>query len=55
VRAGTSRLTWRNEDDKAHLFESATSIRLAKARRLYEPDTRVFEVWEKPARGHIGT
>lgn len=54
VRAGTSRLTWRNEDDEPCSFDTDILIRQAKAKRLYQPDARVFEAWENVARRHTG-
>lgn len=54
VRAGTSRLTLRNEDVEPCSFDTDISIRQAKAKRLYQPDARVFEAWENVARGHTG-
>lgn len=54
VRAGTSRLTWRTFDQPAYSFGPDTSTKQERAKRLYQPDARVFEAWEKVAHGHTG-
>jgi hypothetical protein len=54
VEAGRAKLSWSNEDI-SDPRETDASARLEKAKRIYQPDEQVFQIWRKVALQHTGS
>ncbi|CAG8910035.1 unnamed protein product [Penicillium egyptiacum] len=54
VQAGRAKLSWSNEDI-SDPRETDASARLEKAKRIYQPDEQVFQIWRKVALQHTGS
>ena len=46
VQARRAKLSWSNEDMSVPR-ETDASARLEKAKRIYQPDEQVFQIWRK--------
>lgn len=54
VQAGRAKLIWSNED-MSDPSETDASARVERAKRIYQPDEQVFQIWRKVALQHTGS